>query len=93
MSIFKLSVRASEKPKPVSLMRLTQVDDVDELLKKFDRDDIIVEEKLDGWKTQIIKSDGNVQIYSRNGEEKTENFPELVKALSFLPDNTMVELS
>lgn len=91
MSIFKLSVRASEKPKPVSLMRLTQIDDVDELLKKFDRDDVVVEEKLDGWKTQIIKSDGNVQIYSRKGEEKTENFPELVKALSFLPDNTMVE--
>lgn len=73
-------------------MRLTQIDDPDELLTKHDREDIIVEEKLDGWKVQIIKSNGEVHLYSRRGDEKTDNFPGLIKSLSLaLPDNSMVE--
>ncbi|MFA5048467.1 MAG: DNA polymerase ligase N-terminal domain-containing protein [Patescibacteria group bacterium] len=91
MSIFKISIRAAETIKPMALMRLTQIDDVDELIKTFDRDNIIVEEKFDGFKVQIIKSNKTIHIYTRRGKEKTENFPELIKALSFLPDNTMVE--
>lgn len=76
---------------PIALMRLTQIEDPDELLKDFNKENIIIEEKLDGWKTQIINSNGIIKIYSRKGEDKTENFPNLIKHLSFLPKNTMVE--
>jgi len=87
-----LSLRASpDGLGPVSLMRLTEIKDVDELLKDFNRENIVVEEKLDGWKVQIIRTGGKVRLYSRRGDEKTENFPELVEALSFLPEGTHVE--
>lgn len=82
---------ASDSVSPVSLMRLTQINDPDELLKDHKREDIIIEEKLDGWKAQVTKSDGIVKIYSRRGEEKTENFPELIEALKSLPNGTLVE--
>lgn len=81
---------ASDSIGPVSLMRLTEIADPDELLKDYKKEDIVVEHKLDGWKLQVIKTD-NVKIYSRKGEDKTENFPELVKSLDFLPKNTLVE--
>lgn len=87
----KLSIRASESISPVSLMRLTEIKDPDELLKKYDRDDIVIEGKVDGWKMQVIKIDGKIRLYSRKGQDKTDNFPELIKALSFLPNNTLVE--
>jgi DNA ligase-1 len=76
---------------PVSLMRLVEIKDPDELLTKYDKDNIIVEKKYDGHKMQIIKTNKEVHIYSRRGKEKTDNFPELVKALNFLPANTFVE--
>jgi DNA ligase D-like protein (predicted 3'-phosphoesterase) len=82
---------ADDSLSPVALMRLTQIEDPDELLKDYNRDKIVVEEKLDGWKAQAIKSGDKVKIYSRRGEDKTENFPDLVKALQHIPDNTLVE--
>lgn len=81
----------SKKIGPIALMRLTEIKDPDELLKKFDRSDIIIEGKYDGWRLQVIKTDGKIHLYSRKGEEKTDNFPELVKSLSFLPNETLVE--
>lgn len=88
---FPISVRYGSQIAPVALMRLTETKDPNELLKEFDRDDIVIEGKLDGWKAQVIKAGGKVSIYSRRGEEVTANFPELVKALSGLPDGTLVE--
>jgi hypothetical protein len=82
---------ASSKITPVSLMRLSETKDVDELLKDHNREDIIVEEKLDGWKTQVIKDGGEVRLFSRRGEEKTENVPDIVDALKHLPDGTLME--
>jgi len=72
-------------------MRLTEIDDPDELLKKFNRDDIIVEHKYDGWKAQIIKDGEKVRIFSRRGEEVTGNFPAIAKEMVGLPDGTLVE--
>lgn len=77
--------------KPVALMRLTQIDDPDELLKEHGRDDLVVEEKLDGWKGQVVKEGGKVRLYSRRGQEVTGNFSEIAEALSGLPDGTLAE--
>jgi DNA ligase D-like protein (predicted 3'-phosphoesterase) len=82
---------ADDSISPVALMRLTEIKDPDELLKDHNRDDIMVEEKLDGWKAQAIKKGGEVSIYSRRGEDKTKNFPDIVDALSGLPDGTLAE--
>ena len=77
---------------PVALMRLSEIDDPDELLKKVDRNQIVIESKYDGWKAQAIKEGGSVRLFSRRGEEKTGNFPEIVKALSSaMPDGTLAE--
>lgn len=91
MSLLPLSRRASPGIGPVALMRLTEVKDADEVLKGHDRKDIVVEEKLDGWKAQIIKDGGKARIYSRRGEEVTDNFPSIAKAMESLPDGTLVE--
>jgi len=91
MSDFVISIRAGEKLKPISLMRLTSVDDPDELLKDFDQDDIIIEPKYDGFKLQVIKTNGEFHIYTRRGKEKTDNFPYLISALENIPDNTFLE--
>jgi hypothetical protein len=91
--ILPLSLRAASSTlKPVALMRLTEVKDVDELLKHHKRDDIVIEKKLDGWKAQAIKEGGKVRLFSRRGEEKTGNFPDIVKALAAaMPDGTLIE--
>jgi len=72
-------------------MRLTQINNPEELLETYSEKDIVVEIKYDGWKLQIIKSDNKINIYSRKGEKKTDNFPTLTNALNFLPNNTIVE--
>lgn len=77
-------LHASNKLKPLSLMRLTQIKDPEDLLKKFDEDDIIVESKFDGNLVQVIKNNGEVKIYSRRGEDITENFPHLIKNLKLI---------
>lgn len=87
---FKLCKRAGGI-KPVSLMRLTQIKDVGEMLKKFDEKDIVAQPKIDGWRLQVVKTDGKVKLFSRRGEGKTDNFSDIVKKLGFLPDNTLVE--
>ena len=76
---------------PVSLMRLTEVSNPEELLKTHDDNNIVVEEKLDGWKVQVIKTDDKIKLYSRRGDEKTENFPKIIDSLQFLPNNTLIE--
>lgn len=89
--MFPLSKRtAGATIAPVALMRLTTIGNPNDLLKKYDKSDIVVEHKYDGFKIQIIKQ-GNVKLYSRRGLDKTANFPDLIKQLSFLPDNTFVE--
>lgn len=90
MMTFPLSRRAALEP--LALMRLTEIKDVDELLKRHERDDIIVEKKFDGWRVQAIKDGGSVRLFSRRGEEKTGNFPGIVRALEpVMPDGTIVE--
>lgn len=86
---FNLSKRASEI-KPVALMRLTEIDDPESLLEKYDENNIVIEQKYDGFKIQIIKSN-TIKLYSRRGKDITANFPQLVDELKTLSDKTFVE--
>lgn len=65
---------------PVSLMRLTQVDDPMEITKTIPEDQLWVEKKFDGWLCQVIIS-GDIKLYSRRGQDITEKFPQVVDAL------------
>ena len=75
---------------PVSLMRLTEISNPTDLLKDYNEKDILIEEKLDGWKIQVIKTEDKIKLYSRRGDDKTENFPEIVKSLEFLPNGSLI---
>lgn len=78
-------------PEPISLMRLVKVKDVKEVLDFVPEEKLIVEKKADGWLTQTIITD-TVRLYSRRGQDITENFPEVRDAVvDFnLPKDTML---
>ena len=76
---------------PVALMKLKTVTDPDIVAKKYGENNIAVQEKLDGWKLSVIKDNDKVKIYSRRGEDKTENFPDVAKALEYLPNGSYIE--
>lgn len=67
---------------PISPMKLKKLKNPDDILDKYDDSDIIIQIKLDGFKTQAIKdAKGKVKIYTRRGEEFTDNVPDLQKDL------------
>jgi bifunctional non-homologous end joining protein LigD len=45
----------------------------------------LYEIKLDGYRAEAIKSDGNLFLYSRNRESFNQQFPLVVEALADLP--------
>src|SRR5215475_1729734 len=51
----------------------------------------LYEIKLDGYRTEAIRSDGNLFLYSRNHKSLSRQFPLIVEALADLPENTVVD--
>jgi ATP-dependent DNA ligase len=47
--------------------------------------------KLDGYRALAIKNGGKVQLRSRNDKDFKLKYPAIVKALSWLPDETFVD--
>lgn len=75
---------------PIAPMKLKKIETPEELLKDYKPEDLIVQGKIDGWKCQAIKTDV-VRIYSRRGEEKTENVPVIIEALNeIMPPDTFI---
>jgi ATP-dependent DNA ligase len=72
---------AAVKLDPIAPMKLKKVKDPKEALEKHPANALILQQKIDGFKTQSIKSDG-VRLYTRRGEEFSANVPELVKELN-----------
>ena len=63
---------------PIRMALCERVSNPEDVIKKIGR--CSVEPKLDGFRCQIHKFDGNVEIFSRNLERTTPMFPELVEA-------------
>lgn len=69
-------------------MRLHQVDDPEDALEGNDPKSLIVQEKYDGWKMLCVRERDGVRLYTRHGNDASENFPELADELSYLPVGT-----
>lgn len=47
--------------------------------------------KLDGYRALVLKTRGVVTLFSRRGNNLSNNYPTITRAFSFLPDDTMVD--
>jgi bifunctional non-homologous end joining protein LigD len=47
--------------------------------------------KLDGYRALAIKNDGGVALRSRNDNDFSRRYPTIVKALTALPDETVMD--
>jgi bifunctional non-homologous end joining protein LigD len=77
-------------PGPIAFMRLHQVDDPEDVTEMHDPADIVVQEKYDGWKILAVRDRSGVSLYTRHGNDASENFPDLEDELSYLPVGTAV---
>src|SRR5437016_6268474 len=53
--------------------------------------DLLYEPKLDGYRALAIKGENKVQLRSRNNKDFTVTYPQVVKALGSLPDQTVLD--
>src|SRR5215203_4822969 len=51
----------------------------------------LIELKLDGYRALAIKTGGKVQLRTRNDNDFSGRYPDLVKALAALPDETVID--
>ena len=51
----------------------------------------LYELKLDGYRALVLKSRGDATLFSRRGNNLSNNYPTITRAFSFLPDETMVD--
>lgn len=51
----------------------------------------VYELKLDGYRALILKTGGEVTLFSRRGNILNVPFPSIVRAFGFLPDDTMLD--
>jgi bifunctional non-homologous end joining protein LigD len=47
--------------------------------------------KLDGYRAIAVKSGGRVQLRSRHNKDFTAKYPAIMKALSSMPDETVID--
>jgi DNA ligase D-like protein (predicted ligase) len=59
--------------------------------KLFDGAEWIYEIKLDGYRAVAAKSDRDIKLFSRNSKSFNHQYPDIVKALNELPENTVVD--
>jgi DNA ligase D-like protein (predicted ligase) len=51
----------------------------------------LYEIKLDGWRLESVKTGGKVILYSRRGKSFNSQFRDIANALSYLPDETVID--
>jgi DNA ligase D-like protein (predicted ligase) len=51
----------------------------------------VYELKLDGYRALVLKTRGGTTLFSRRGNNLSNNYPTITRAFSFLPDDTLVD--
>lgn len=72
-------------------MRLKKIEDPLEVLRYFNHNDLLIEEKFDGFKVVITKSSGistKIKAFTRRGIDFSENIPYFLHNFKFLPSGT-----
>ena len=69
---------------PIGMMLATPVLALEEVPKRFPPP-YVVEDKYDGVRAQVHKSDDRVELYSRTFDRVTDRFPELLEPLRAIP--------
>jgi len=67
---------------PMLLQRSSELPDGPEWLREL---------KLDGYRAVALKSEGKIHLRSRNDNDFNPKYPAIVKALSGLPDETVID--
>lgn len=73
---------------PISLMRLKKIEDPLEVLRYFNPNDLLIEEKFDGFKVVITKTLSRSKAFTRRGIDFSENIPYFLHSFKFLPSGT-----
>jgi len=75
---------------PLRFMLANAVADADEIISRLG-EGVWVEDKYDGIRAQLHRSDDRVELYSRDLRQMTTQFPEIVKASSAIPAGTILD--
>jgi DNA ligase-1 len=75
---------------PLKPMLASPEEDVDRILKYMDGKGL-VEDKYDGIRAQIHKQDHEVKIYSRDLDDITRSFPDIVASISQIPVSVLLD--
>ena len=74
---------------PIGFMLASPIESPEEALSYFA--DAAIEDKYDGIRAQAHVSGEQIKIFSRTRDEITESFPELLPALSSLPEDVILD--
>jgi bifunctional non-homologous end joining protein LigD len=71
-------------PSDITLMHPTLI------ARPFHREGWVYEEKYDGWRILALKSEGKVNLLSRNGRDHARRFGELARVIASFPETTLI---
>ncbi len=83
--------RLEGQPYPFFLAHPLQIPTDDFAAQIGSPDQWLVEWKWDGIRSQLVKRDGQLWVWSRGEELVTDRFPELSRLLDHIPDGTVID--
>lgn len=89
LSLITPDITIETKSKPYPFFLASPVEDPESMFENWQ--DWCIEWKWDGIRSQVIKRDGEVFIWSRGEELINESFPDVVKQAMNLPDGTVID--